>query len=64
MAEDSSYLNTFSFVCRFSFLAIIELGISVVGAVWAFIMAVVITAGVNVTCKGYRDHFELDDHVP
>ena len=64
MAEDSSYLNSFSFVCRFSFLAIIELGISVAGAVWAFIVAVVITAGVNVTCKGYRDYLGYDDHVP
>jgi len=64
VAEESSRLNTFSFVCRFSFSAIIELGLSVGGIVWAFIVAVVITAGLNETCKGYRDSTGLVDHIP
>ena len=64
MAEDSLHFNTFSFDCRFSFLAIIELGMSVLGAVWAFVVAVVITAGLDATCKSYRDITDLDDNIP
>ena len=51
-------------VYRFSFLAIVELGLSLLGAVWAFIVAVVITAGLEVTCKSYRDVLDVDDRGP
>jgi hypothetical protein len=42
----------------FSLTALIELGMSAAGALWALIVASVITAGLNQTCQAYRDTFE------
>ena len=45
-------------VFRFSLTALIELGMSAAGALWALIVASIITAGLNKTCQAYRDTYE------
>lgn len=46
--------------CRVSHFALIELGISAFGSVLAFIVSVVITAGLEKTCKAFT---ELDSDL-
>ena len=41
-------------------MALIELGMSVGGGIWAFIVSVVITAGLDQTCKAYGETFSID----
>lgn len=36
---------------------VLELSLAILGAIWAFIVSVVITAGLDQTCDAYADTF-------
>ena len=37
-----------------------ELVISALGCMWAFVMSIVITIGLNETCEAYREAYNVD----
>ena len=47
-----------------SIFSLVELVLSVFGAVWAFIVSVVITAGLDETCKAFSDANNRPDNFP
>ena len=55
---------TFLFIHRFSLFSLIELVLSAFGSVWAFIVSVVITAGLDVTCSAYVDANSALEDIP
>lgn len=51
----------FLFPLRFSMSALIEFVISVLGSIWAFIVSVVLTAGLEATCNAYAESYKEDN---
>ena len=51
--------------CRVSCSVVIELALSTIGALWAFSVSVVITVGLEQTCRAYTDTFpDIDSSSP